>query len=50
MKKGINAWADYDRQGNWTLCVGKKRGKLSLDEIKQAAQEYELDIYALFLD
>lgn len=30
--------------------VGKKRGKLSLDEIKQAAQEYELDIYALFLD
>lgn len=38
MKKGINAWADYDRQGNWTLCIGKKRGKLSLDEIKQAAQ------------
>lgn len=50
MKKGINTWADYDRQGNWMLCVGKKRGKLSLDEIKQAAQEYELDIYALFLD
>lgn len=45
MKKGINVWSDYDRQGNWTLCVGKKRGKLSLDEIKQAAQEYELDIY-----
>ena len=42
MKKGINAWADYDRQGNWMLCIGKKRGKLSLDEIKQAAQEYEL--------
>lgn len=37
-------------QGNWMLCVGKKRGKFSLDEIKQAAQEYELDIYALFLD
>ena len=50
MKKGINVWPDYDRQGNWMLCVGKKRGKLSLDEIKQAAQEYELDIYALFLD
>lgn len=50
MKKGINVWPDYDRQGNWMLCVGKKRGKLSLDEIKQAAQGYELDIYALFLD
>lgn len=27
MKKGINAWADYDQQGDWTLCIGKKRGK-----------------------
>lgn len=50
MKKGINVWSEYDRQGDWALCIGKKRGKLSLDEIKQAAQEYELDIYALFLD
>lgn len=50
MKKGIDTWSDYDRCGNWMLCIGKKRGKLSLDEIKQAAQEYECDFYVMILD
>ena len=50
MKKGIEAWADYDISGRWILNIRKKRGKLTLDEIREAAMEYEQDLYLLPLN
>lgn len=50
MKKGIEVYTDYDKQGRWMLVVEKKRGKLTLDEIKDAAREYDYDFYLLVLD
>ena len=47
MKRGIEVWTDYDRAGIWTLNIKKARGTLTLDEIKQAAMEYEQDFYML---
>ena len=49
MKRGIEAWTDYDRAGIWTLNIKKARGTLTLDEIKQAAMEYEQDFYMLVI-
>jgi hypothetical protein len=31
------------------LCIRKKRGTLTLEEIKQAAMEWEQDFYALII-
>lgn len=50
MKKGITAYADYDRTGRWCLIIEKQKGKLSLDEIKETAREHEWDFYLLVLD
>jgi hypothetical protein len=50
MKRGIEVHSDYDRSGRWHLIIEKKKGKLSLDEIKECAREYELDYYLLVLD
>ena len=50
MKKGIEAWPDYDKTGRWKLIIEKKRGRLTLEEIKEAAREWELDYYLLVLD
>lgn len=50
MKKGIEAWPDYDKTGRWMLVIEKKRGRLTLEEIKEAAREYEWDFYLLVLD
>ncbi|MCI8388938.1 MAG: hypothetical protein HFE63_10815 [Clostridiales bacterium] len=50
MKKGIEAYVDYDINSRWKLIIEKKRGKLSLDEIKESAREHELDYYLLVLD
>lgn len=47
MKKGIEVWSDYDRTGKWVLNIGKVKGKLSLQDIRDAAMEYEEDIYVL---
>ena len=49
MKKGIEAWSDYDRQGCWILNVKKQRGKLTLYEIREACTEYEQDFYMLVI-
>lgn len=49
MKKGIETYPDYDAQGRWKLCIRKVRGKFTLDEIVEAAREWEEDIYALVL-
>jgi hypothetical protein len=50
MKKGIEAHADYDKNGRWRLIIEKKRGRLTLEEIKETAREWELDFYLLVLD
>ena len=50
MKRGIDVHPDYDRTGVWCLIVEKKKGKLTLEDIKEAAREYEWDYYLLVLD
>lgn len=50
MKKGIELWSDYDKSGRWCLRMKKSRGKFTLDEIREAAREYEWDFYLLVLD
>lgn len=50
MKKGISAHADYDRSGRWYLEVEKAKGRLTLDEIREAARDYEADHYLLHID
>lgn len=50
MKKGIEVHADYDSRGRWTLVIEKKRGRLSLEEIREAARDWEWDFYLLVLD
>lgn len=50
MKKGIETYSDYDdAQVRWKLCIRKVRGKFTLDEIVEAAREWEEDFYALVL-
>lgn len=48
-KKGIEVWPANDKQGRWMLCIRKKRGTLTLEEIRQAAIEWEQDFYALII-
>lgn len=49
MKKGIEVWSDYDRQHMWTLHIKKQRGKLTLEEIREACMEWEMDFYMLVI-
>ena len=49
MKRGIEVWQDYDQTGQWCLRIKKRKGKLSLDEITEAAMEYEQDFYAVII-
>lgn len=49
MKKGTEIWTDYDRQGMWTLHIKKARGRLTLEEIRDACMEYGQDFYMLVL-
>ena len=50
MKKNIEVWQDYDKTGRWCLRMQKSRGKFTLDEIREAARDYEWDFYLLVLD
>ena len=50
MKKGIEVHADYDATGRWILVIEKARGRLTLDEIMEAARDWEWDFYLLVLD
>lgn len=50
MKKGIEAWGDWERDGEWVLRIAKKRGKLTLEDILETAKEYDADIYFLVID
>lgn len=47
--KNIEVWTDYDPTGQWTLHIRKKRGKLSLEEIRQTCMDYEQDFYMLVI-
>ncbi len=49
MKKGIEVWSDYDKTGQWILNIKKSRGRLTLDEIREACMEYEQDFYMLVI-
>ena len=39
-KKGIETEPGYDKAGRWCITIRKKRGRLTLDEIRQAAREW----------
>lgn len=47
MKKGISVEQFYDKQGHSALCIRKKKGTLTLEEINQALTEWESDYYFL---
>ena len=49
MKRGIIVWPDYDPAGLWVLKIEKKRGRLTLEEIREACTEYEQDFYMLVI-
>lgn len=49
MRKGIEAWADYDESGRWCLRVQKAKGKFTLDELTEVAKEWEEDMYAVII-
>ena len=49
MKRGIEAWTGYDPTGQWVLHIKKARGRLTLDEIQEAAMEHEEDFYMLVI-
>lgn len=49
MKKGLSVESKYDRAGNWMLIVKKERGKLTLEDVREVATEYDQDYYAIIL-
>ncbi len=49
MKKGTEIWSDHDADGTWCLRLKKAKGKFSLDEIIEAAMEWEQDFYAVII-
>lgn len=49
INKNIEVWQDYDRAGEWCLHIRKKRGTLTLEDIRQAAMDYEQDFYFLLI-
>ena len=49
-KTNIETYVEYDKNGRWRLIIEKPRGKLTLDEIKEKAREWEWDYYLLVLD
>lgn len=50
MKKGIEIWTDYDATGRWYLAIKKKKGRFTLDEIREIAMEWGQDFYALIVE
>ena len=49
LKNNVEVWTDYDPQGQWRLNIRKKRGKLTLGDIKQTCMEWEQDFYMLVI-
>lgn len=49
MKKGTTIESGYGVEGRWCLKIRKAKGKFSLDEIIEAAKEWEEDYYAVIV-
>lgn len=49
MKKGTTVESGYDAEGRWHLKIKKAKGKFTLDEIIEAAKEWEEDYYAVII-
>ena len=49
MKKGTTVESGYDADGRWHLKLRKAKGKFTLDEIIEAAKEWEEDYYAVII-
>ena len=48
-KKNIEVWQDHDRTGEWVLHIQKKKGSLTLDEIREAAAAWDQGFYFLLI-
>ena len=49
LKKGLSTEGTWDPDGNFCLKVRKERGKLTLEDIRQAAMDHEEDYYFLVM-
>ena len=49
MKKGTTVDSGYDVEGRWHQKLRKAKGKFTLDEIIEAAKEWEEDYYAVIV-
>lgn len=49
MKKGIEIWSDYNAVGKHIVKLSKKKGKFTLDEIRDALTEYMEDVYLIMI-
>ena len=49
MKKGIEVSCEWDTSGHEVTVVRKERGKLTLDDIREAVTESDQDYYGLVL-
>ncbi len=49
MKKGLSTETTWDGAGNAVLIVRKEKGKLTLEDIREAAMNYEQDYYMLVM-
>ena len=49
MKKGTEAWPDYDSSGRWCIRAKKVKGRFSLDELTDIAKGFDEDIYAVII-
>ncbi|MCD7805416.1 MAG: hypothetical protein LUH03_09825 [Oscillospiraceae bacterium] len=50
MKKGVEVWPDYDKEGRWVLHLRKERGKFTVQEVQEILTEYDEGFYLLVLD
>ena len=48
-EKGTTVESGYDAEGRWHLKIKKAKGKFTLDEIIEAAKEWEEDYYAVII-
>ena len=49
MSKNIESWTGYDQQGMWTFHIRKKRGRLTIEEIRQECMDFDQDFYMLVI-
>lgn len=50
MKRGVKVYGDYDRTGKMVVKIEKSRGRLSLDDIRDALKEYDQNFYFLVVN